>query len=441
MLVAHRRHSYHSSSVLAPGPLPAELEHETAEALRQELAVALRKERQARGAELAELRAQLQGLEERQLGGEALRLPGAEVPAAEVEPAGAVPPEVERELQAERQSRCARLAELHARVTREVAELTCTLEQQCAAVAEELAGGRRRLEEQLRALERALGQEREQRGRESQELRAILEAVWQRAAAAPREHGGAGLQRLFAYPEGGTKEFVGDTDDVFTLYDMVREVLSDSSQLQKEIAEEREERRLEADAAARQTERLEFRVNALQAIVRSAASWGQAHARRGRTLAKLAEHDPKWGRLLHDPGQLFSGDDIIDKAYKGYLSDMLAVMTEHNCTFKRAVELSSAELSNLEAIAAEEALEGQRAEDASVAGPEEVPAEAAERPSEAECTAEPPRATEVAGPGAVGTAGALGSQPALLAEAPLASATGQVSTASSSGGAPAPEPP
>jgi len=60
-----------------------------------------------------------------------------------------------------------------------------------------------------------------------------------------------------------------------------------------------------------------------------------------RTLAQLAVLDPRWNRLLQDPDQLFSADDVIDETYEQYLSDVLALMHEHNCTFKRGIELSA----------------------------------------------------------------------------------------------------
>merc|ERR1712107_409257 len=45
-------------------------------------------------------------------------------------------------------------------------------------------------------------------------------------------------------------------------------------------------------------------------------------------------------RLLDDSDGLFSGDDVIDETYEQYLSDLLALMERHDCTFKRAIELA-----------------------------------------------------------------------------------------------------
>eukprot|EP00413_Alexandrium_margalefii_P002321 CAMPEP_0204519778 /NCGR_PEP_ID=MMETSP0661-20131031/4910_1 /ASSEMBLY_ACC=CAM_ASM_000606 /TAXON_ID=109239 /ORGANISM="Alexandrium margalefi, Strain AMGDE01CS-322" /LENGTH=153 /DNA_ID=CAMNT_0051525293 /DNA_START=1 /DNA_END=462 /DNA_ORIENTATION=- len=133
---------------------------------------------------------------------------------------------------------------------------------------------------------------------------------------------------------------------------MVREALSDSMHLQKLIADEREEREYDVACLTKRAERGEVRLNALQAIMQTVSNGGRP-AKRQRTLSSLAAQDPKWGRLLHDPDQLFSGDDIIDKAYKQYLSDVLALMVQHDCTFKHAVELSTERLGGDDACSAE----------------------------------------------------------------------------------------
>mmetsp|Transcript_27956 Transcript_27956/g.76859 ORF Transcript_27956/g.76859 Transcript_27956/m.76859 type:complete len:512 (-) Transcript_27956:114-1649(-) len=319
--------------------------------LRQEIASSVRQERLARCSEVAELRAALQELKERlataSLGPNAVSASGEPAtPAAPALTAGpaSLPEQLAEVLREERESRCERIAELHARITREVADMACSLEQRFSELSQEIEATRCLLEEQRSSLERSVRQESELRNIESEELRAIMDAVWHKAASLPPEAPGRdNLQRLFAYPEGGTKEFVGDADDIFTLYDMVREVLADSVQLHKDVAEEREERELDIARVTKRSERFEYRLNALQAIVRSASGGGHAPQKRQRTLATLAEQDPKWGRLLQDPDRLFSRDDIIDKAYKKYLSDVLALMTKHDCTFKRAVELSTAD--------------------------------------------------------------------------------------------------
>mmetsp|Transcript_86881 Transcript_86881/g.202263 ORF Transcript_86881/g.202263 Transcript_86881/m.202263 type:complete len:482 (+) Transcript_86881:36-1481(+) len=323
------------------------------EVLRREIAIAVRQERQARTSGMAELRALVLGLQERL---SASVVSGAPKGPGQADCVSCLPEcshsvgaaasaqtssQLAEELQEERENRCARVAELHARITQEAADLTCGIEQQCAILANEILATHGQLEEQRKSFEKALKQEQEQRNMESQELRAIMDAIWHKAAAPPPECvADKPLQRFFAYAEGGTKEFTGDADDVFTLYDMVREVLSDSAQLQKEIAEEREERQLDIAWVKKRSERLEVRLNA---IVRAACAAGPSQPKRHYTLSALAEQDPNWGRLLKDPDHLFCGDDIIDEPYKKYLSDVLAVMMQHACTFKCAVELSSAE--------------------------------------------------------------------------------------------------
>jgi len=59
-----------------------------------------------------------------------------------------------------------------------------------------------------------------------------------------------------------------------------------------------------------------------------------------RTLRSIAAADSRWKRLLDDSDGLFSGDDVIDETYEQYLSDLLALMERHDCTFKRAIELA-----------------------------------------------------------------------------------------------------
>jgi len=232
-------------------------------------------------------------------------------------------------------------------VTRELADLACVCEQQRAILMEDISALRRQLEEQRSSVEKAFGRERERQKYESMEMRAIMDAIWQRALATPQEPQAesSSSRRIFAYSDGALKEFVGDPEDIATLYDMVREALADFTYLQKQVTDEREERQSEVCALDKRLERNEFRLNAVQAIVRTACSASHSSPRRPRTLASLAAQDPKWGRLLRDPGQLFSADDIIDKAYKKYLGDVLALMVEHDCSFKRAIELSTAEAS------------------------------------------------------------------------------------------------
>eukprot|EP00404_Azadinium_spinosum_P004490 CAMPEP_0180467440 /NCGR_PEP_ID=MMETSP1036_2-20121128/27001_1 /TAXON_ID=632150 /ORGANISM="Azadinium spinosum, Strain 3D9" /LENGTH=347 /DNA_ID=CAMNT_0022474403 /DNA_START=1 /DNA_END=1041 /DNA_ORIENTATION=+ len=58
-----------------------------------------------------------------------------------------------------------------------------------------------------------------------------------------------------------------------------------------------------------------------------------------RTLAQLAASDHRWALLLHDSDRLFSGDDVVDEAFQEYLGEIVEIMEQHGCTFKRGIEL------------------------------------------------------------------------------------------------------
>lgn len=382
-----------SATLTLQAPSPSQLVKPEAlpEAVRQEIANAVAQERRARRSEVAELHALFKSLQEQipcaiHRGSEASGLAlGGDSDCAKNSVGSNSLQELEKELCAEREGRCVQQAEIHARITREQADLACAMEQQRALLANEIVTTQRRIDEQRSALERALSKERQEQEQEYLELRAILDAVWHRAILAPNGddcsssgHGSSpGQQRLFAYPEGETKEFVGDPEDIFTLYDMVREALSDSLHLQKEISDEREERLTAVTLLVRRLERTEVRIGALQSLLRAiapaafnpdgfgikpvpppatpvavpiggtgkvdpeaAVAFSQSSS--SRTISALAAEDPTWKRLLQDPDQLFSPDDIIDKEYRKYLADVLALMVKHDCTFKHAVGLSTA---------------------------------------------------------------------------------------------------
>jgi len=69
-----------------------------------------------------------------------------------------------------------------------------------------------------------------------------------------------------------TKEFVGDQEDINTLYEMVREALGDTVHLREQLSEDREARCRELVATRQQTARLEKQLNTTQALMREACA-------------------------------------------------------------------------------------------------------------------------------------------------------------------------
>lgn len=257
---------------------------------------------------------------------------------------------------------------LRALVDREVADAAKRLEELRVEWKQREENIDERLQAQKVALEKAVGQERDQRSSDFQELWAIMDSMWKQmssrsAPIASNEMTATNSSkvRYFREASGGHREFTGDSEDIFTLYDLVREAISDSNRLSEEIAEERRLRNVSVGKAERAAERVELRLNTLQNVMRSATAGGSGGVpgpgpmdsvvmeqppmlprKPARTLVQLAGEDPEWKRLLEDPDHLFNGDDIIDDAYESYLKDLLPLMKQHNCSFKSAIELSAA---------------------------------------------------------------------------------------------------
>jgi len=163
-------------------------------------------------------------------------------------------PVVVAQIEAERVIRSERVAELHQRIGREVGDLGTRCEQQ-----------------RLEVLQ-ALANEREDRGQESKELRAIIDSVWDQASAPVISSSDARKKYFKVGAEGHElKEVVGDADDINTLYDMVREALGDSVNFQQQIAEEQRARTREAMSSRQQVDQLAKQLNTVQALLREAA--------------------------------------------------------------------------------------------------------------------------------------------------------------------------
>ncbi|CAK0894969.1 unnamed protein product [Prorocentrum cordatum] len=140
------------------------------------------------------------------------------------------------ELAGEREERTARVAELHARIGREAAAWGVQLEELRVRLQEDISGARGVFEERAARLERELAAERARHDAESQELRAIMDSMWKQVEGRPPPSGDE-KQRMFQDSSGNMREFTGDAEDVFTLYDLVREAIGDHSRLSDELAQ------------------------------------------------------------------------------------------------------------------------------------------------------------------------------------------------------------
>ncbi|CAE7889352.1 unnamed protein product, partial [Symbiodinium sp. KB8] len=90
----------------------------------------------------------------------------------------------------------------------------------------------------------ALVLERDARCKELEEVRATIDSVWKKATGSVQSDT-AKRGYYFTHidaPNADVKEFVGDPDDVNTLYDMVREALGDTVHLRQLVSEERDQR-------------------------------------------------------------------------------------------------------------------------------------------------------------------------------------------------------
>mmetsp|Transcript_2159 Transcript_2159/g.4982 ORF Transcript_2159/g.4982 Transcript_2159/m.4982 type:complete len:843 (-) Transcript_2159:241-2769(-) len=207
--------------------------------------------------------------------------------------------ELTRELEAETEARCKQVAEVYARFQLELAESRGRLEGFRSGLEEDIANVDRRLNEQLNTkvsvvdkevvdlglrlgeqvrercdrTAKAVEVEREERGRLSVELRAILDAIWgklDQAEKKPAETGGPQTY-FFKFPgeKGGEDRYkacVGDTDDINTLYDMVREALGDTVRLSQEIREERTVREREDTATKRRCDEMQVQLSSLRKV-------------------------------------------------------------------------------------------------------------------------------------------------------------------------------
>jgi len=253
-------------------------------AVRRETLFSIREEREARQGECAEIRSTVEKLQARLLECHNL-LATREVDhqrnSMMPQQSTLTGPDFEsivNELEAERLRRCAQVADIHARIGREVADLNWHVEEQRLVLADDLAANTRLAEERHSALEKAAERERENSSRECNELRATLDSVWQKVTSSglASQTLKEGKSYYLRYEdENGeierTKEVVGDQEDINTLYEMVREALGDTVHLREQLSEDREARSRELVATRQQAARLEKQLNTTQAIMREAA--------------------------------------------------------------------------------------------------------------------------------------------------------------------------
>eukprot|EP00450_Noctiluca_scintillans_P016858 CAMPEP_0194516748 /NCGR_PEP_ID=MMETSP0253-20130528/49722_1 /TAXON_ID=2966 /ORGANISM="Noctiluca scintillans" /LENGTH=556 /DNA_ID=CAMNT_0039360649 /DNA_START=45 /DNA_END=1715 /DNA_ORIENTATION=+ len=171
-------------------------------------------------------------------GGDMTRLMGNESPWSQVEAIRARNDEMFHEIGVEREQRVANFAELHAHLAREVVDLR-------VACVHSMEG------------------EREAREREGTELRAIQESIWQRVDQ---------LQHVGSQRTSTTLDDASKSQDLNTVYDMVREALGDTVRLSHEISEEREMRIQADDAMRRKVEYVESQVSTMRTTIQKVAA-------------------------------------------------------------------------------------------------------------------------------------------------------------------------
>jgi len=248
-------------------------------ALRKEVLFSIQGEREARQGECAEIRSTLEKLQGRLMECHHLMANREDsIMRRQTSLTGAEFENIMNELNEEKLRRCSQVSDIHARIGREVADLNWHVQNQKFEITDELEAKTRLTEERHSALEKVVDREREHSSRESNELRAILDSVWQRAtnsgsAGQPLKEGKSYYLRY--EDENGdierTKELVGDQEDINTLYEMVREALGDTVYLREQLTQDREARSRELVATRQQAARLEKQLNTTQALMREAA--------------------------------------------------------------------------------------------------------------------------------------------------------------------------
>lgn len=176
-------------------------------------------------------------------------------------------PQIIADLQDERISIRLRLAELNAHLQREVAVFGRHVQRIREQSEESLTQSEMEYAAKVSKLEKLVVQERQERRRESEELRSSLESIWNQISekAKPIAQGHSDSAIVLASPEraSSVKDCIRNLEHVPTIYDLVQEALKNQARLFSEIKEERTHRynqvnamRLEAHWLQRQVETL-----------------------------------------------------------------------------------------------------------------------------------------------------------------------------------------
>merc|ERR1712176_770179 len=101
--------------------------------------------------------------------------------------------------------------------------------------------GDRRAKDDAMALEQLVARERDERSSEMAEVRATLDSMWKWFLTKEQPRRPSGERQFLKFEEDGEedryKEFVGDREDIRTLYEMVREALGEQVHMQQQISD------------------------------------------------------------------------------------------------------------------------------------------------------------------------------------------------------------
>ncbi|CAK9025475.1 unnamed protein product [Durusdinium trenchii] len=152
----------------------------------------------------------------------------------------------QKELEAERVCRRDLIKDVYARINEEMIRVTKVMDEHRAAALE------------------AVAQERWARSEDAAELRATFGAMRSQACNVEKKDVQAVNMRGEEHPE--------DPEDLYTLYEMVREALGDTVHLRQLLAEEKSERIHEFSSNRQQMDMLSRELNTMQALLREAAA-------------------------------------------------------------------------------------------------------------------------------------------------------------------------
>lgn len=256
--------------------------NDKAVALRKELAAVLAREREVVTQESTQCRAAVESLCQRVLEVQevvaGMKTELAKAKEAKPQALVAQPPmhavetllkALASDLQNEQLERCARIAELQDRVSREVSDLRAQIQAKGLTVGEELSRMGAQLQEVRNSVEKAIAAEKTERRKEMKPLREAINAVQRTLEEGPEGE---------ALSPWAMRERAKDPsgDDIGTLYDMVQEALGNVVALRRRIDEERDERGKQVNSVKYQSDQMSKQLNVMQALLRDASSSGPA---------------------------------------------------------------------------------------------------------------------------------------------------------------------